>query len=199
MGKTWLQTQKPRNKTTVYATDAAADSVAKQSKRSFRCITLLTFPSLCSDGSCCHQHMSQNSRRTRSSHSSGCHVTLALSCSLENSPLHRMQCSAATSRKQSPLFSDLADGSTRRTWTCRLPVAIETSGQHESLSTERWNKIEQIFYDLWREWASGCCREDKTPLLRRKWRFLSSEDVSLTSSWTLWGSDEILKLNKGAN
>lgn len=36
------------------------------------------------------------------------------------------------------------------------------------------NKIDQIFYDLWCEWASGCCREDKTRwLLRRRWRFLS--------------------------
>ncbi|KAF3846063.1 hypothetical protein F7725_003141 [Dissostichus mawsoni] len=38
-----------------------------------------------------------------------------------------LQCCGATSRKQSPLFRERAEGSTRRTWTCRLPVATGPS------------------------------------------------------------------------
>lgn len=53
--------------------------------------------------------------------------TFAFSWSLANSPLHRMQCCGVTSRKQSPLFSDLTEGSTSLTCTCRLPVNTGTS------------------------------------------------------------------------
>lgn len=119
--------------------------------------------------------------------------TLALSCSLANSPLHRMQRSAVTSRKQSPLFSDRTEGSTRRTWTCRLPVTTGTGGKYtnqNAKTTSRKTQRSSVFDDLWCEWASVCWREDKTlqsQHLRRRWRRLDRWDVTQMSSLTLWG------------
>lgn len=53
---------------------------------------------------------------------------MALSASLANSPAHRKQSSGVTSRKQSPLLSERADGSTSRASTRRRPVATHASG-----------------------------------------------------------------------
>lgn len=51
--------------------------------------------------------------------------TLALSITFENSPIQTTQCSGVTNRKQSPLFSEDALGSTSLVWTWRRPADKE--------------------------------------------------------------------------
>lgn len=107
--------------------------------------------------------------------------TLAFSLSLANSPLHAMQCSGVTSRKQSPLLSERAEGSTRRAWTCQLPVTTDINihkKTHDNTDTVTQTTTQSTVSDLWRGWASVCCREDTTPHWPVNWTLRSSYALS---------------------
>ena len=65
-------------------------------------------------------------------------LTLALSMTLENSPIQRKQWSGVTSRKQSPLFRDDALGSTSLVWTWRRPG--------EKTPPQRHRHSQRIYY-----------------------------------------------------
>lgn len=57
-------------------------------------------------------------------------LTFALSMTFENSPIQTKQCSGVTSRKQSPLLSDDALGSTNLVWTWRRPGQNDVKFSH---------------------------------------------------------------------
>lgn len=60
---------------------------------------------------------------------------------------------------------------------------------HRRHREDTWRADNQIFSDLWREWASGCWTEGKTQHRRKRSRCPIWQDVTRRSSCSLWENE----------